>query len=221
MAPRPEASNKDAINTLVKSLEHDIIFGRLHPRERLIEDDLIVRFKAKRHTVRSALHRLEQMGIIKRQKNRGASVRDFSIEEVESIYEMRELLQHFAAYKIPLPAAPDLIRKLKEIHAAHSAAVTANDLPTVYDLNNRFHDTLFSACGNPYLVETINYLSWLAHNIRSYRIGDPDNLERARQEHQLMITALKQGDRPTLVQLCIDHIIPSKEAYIKSRVKRP
>jgi DNA-binding GntR family transcriptional regulator len=221
MTPHPKAGGKDAINTLVKSLEHDIIFGRLHPRERLIEDELMARFKVKRHTVRSALDRLEQMGIIQRQKNRGASVRNFSIEEVECIYEMRELLQQFAAYKIPLPASPDLIQELEEIHAAHSAAVAANDLSTVYDLNNRFHDTLFSACGNPYLVETINYLSWMAHNIRSYRIGDPANLERARQEHQLMITALKKGDRPTLVQLCIDHIIPSKEAYIKSRVKAP
>ena len=209
--------SKDQVQVVVKTLEHDIIFGRLHPRERLIEDELIERFSAKRHTIRTALNKLEQMGIIIRRRNRGAIVRDFTDLEVDHIYEMRELLQKFAAEKIPLPAPEELIEELTAIHEAHSSAVKDSDLPKVYDLNNQFHDTLFSSCGNPYLVETINHLSWLAHNIRSYRIGDPENLERARQEHGQMIEALKMGDRKGLVDLCLDHILPSKQAYMQSR----
>ena len=46
---------RDATRAIIKSLEHDIIFGRLHPRERLIEDELMERFSAKRHTIRTAL----------------------------------------------------------------------------------------------------------------------------------------------------------------------
>ena len=209
--------SKDQVQVVVKTLEHDIIFGRLHPRERLIEDELIERFSAKRHTIRTALNKLEQMGIIIRRRNRGAIVRDFTDLEVDHIYEMRELLQKFAAEKIPLPAPDELVAELTAIHEAHSSAVKDSDLPKVYDLNNQFHDTLFSSCGNPYLVETINHLSWLAHNIRSYRIGDPENLERARQEHGQMIEALKRGDRKGLVDLCLDHILPSKQAYMQSR----
>ena len=209
--------NKDIAQTIFKTLEHDIIFGRLHPRERLVEDELMERFSAKRHTIRTALNKLEQMGIIIRRKNRGAIVREFTNLEVDHIYEMRELLQRFAAEKITLPADQELIRELTTIHEAHSEAVRDNDLPRVYDLNNQFHDKLFSASGNPYLVESINHLSWLAHNIRSYRIGDPKNLERARQEHKLMIAALEEGDRGKLIQLCLDHILPSKQAYIQNR----
>ncbi|MCG6931021.1 MAG: GntR family transcriptional regulator [Desulfofustis sp.] len=210
-------NTKNTLQKVVKAIEHDIIFGRLHPRERLIEDELIERFAVKRHTIRTALNKLEQMGIIIRRRNRGAIVRDFTNLEVDQIYEMRELLQRFAAEKIPLPAKWELISELTAIHEAHSQAVKDNDLPRVYDLNNHFHDTLFSACGNPYLVESINHLSWLAHNIRSYRIGDPENLERARQEHRQMIEALEKGNREEFVRLCLDHILPSKLAYIESR----
>ena len=217
MGSPDQSSRKNAIKSVFKRLEHDIIFGRLHPRERLIEDELMDRFEAKRHTVRTALSKLEQMGIIVRRKNRGASVREFADAEVDHIYEMRELLQRFAAEKIPLPADKSLITELDKIHQAHSNAVQENDLPKVYDLNNKFHETFFGACGNPYLVESINHLSWLAHNIRSYRIGDPENLERARQEHQLMIEAMKAGNREQLVKLCIDHILPSKYAYMQNR----
>lgn len=217
MTKRAKGPGKIEINSVIKTLEHDIIFGRLHPRERLIEDELMQRFSAKRHTIRTALNQLEQMGIIIRRKNRGASVREFANIEVEHIYEMRELLQRFAAEKITLPVKDALITELEAIHQAHSAAVKESNLPRVYELNNQFHDTLFSACGNPYLVETINHLSWLAHNIRSYRIGDPENLERARQEHLQMIQAMTGSNRQDLVRLCIDHILPSKQAYIQNR----
>lgn len=209
--------SKDLTQTVVKTLEHDIIFGRLHPRERLIEDELIERFSAKRHTIRTALAKLEQMGMIVRRKNRGAIVRDFTQLEVDQIYEMRELLQKFATEKIPLPASKELIDNLTRIHKAHSAAVKTNDIPMVYDLNNQFHDLLFSASGNPYLVDTINHLSWLAHNIRSYRLGNPKDLEWACEEHRQMIEALKSGDRKKLTKLCLDHMLPSKQAYMQSR----
>ena len=52
--------------TVVSSLEEDIVLGRLHPRERLIEDELMRRFAAKRHVVRRALEDLQQMGVVER-----------------------------------------------------------------------------------------------------------------------------------------------------------
>ena len=41
--------------TLASALEFDILFGRLKPRERLVEDALMQRFGVKRHAVRQAL----------------------------------------------------------------------------------------------------------------------------------------------------------------------
>ena len=32
-----------------------------------------------------------------------------------------------------------------------------------------------------------------------------------------MIEALRRGDRATLVRLCVEHINPSKEAYLRSQ----
>jgi DNA-binding GntR family transcriptional regulator len=204
----------DAVDAVVAAMEDDIILGRLRPRERLVEDVLIERYGAKRYAVRQALERLAAMGIVVRARNKGAVVRDFSAREVEDIYELRELLQGHAARRIPLPAPPELVRALTDIHERHCAAVAAGDLRATRHLNNRFHDTLFAACGNPYLVEAIAQYSWLAHAIRSYRIGDPVLLAQAQVEHAQMIEALAAGDRDRLVRLCVDHIMPSKLAYL-------
>jgi DNA-binding GntR family transcriptional regulator len=202
------------VDDVVRQLEEDIIFGRLKPRERLVEDALMQRLGAKRHVVRHSLTELERLGIVVRQHNKGSAVRDFEPSEVEAIYDVRAILQRHAAKRVPLPAPKPLIDKLKAIHKRHAKAVDKGDLPTVYRLNNDFHDTIFSACGNPYLVETISEYAWLVHAIRSYRIADPKLLRQARDEHAMMIEALEAGDRKTLVTLCVNHIRPSKQAYL-------
>lgn len=199
---------------VVQFLEEDIIFGRLKPRERLVEDELMQRLGVKRHLVRQALAELERLGVVRRERNKGATVRDFDAAEVEQIYEIRALLQAHAAARIPLPVAGDLLAQLEAIHAEHAAAVDRGDLRTVYRLNNAFHDRLFGACGNPHLTTLIGHYGWLAHAIRSYRIADPQLLRQAREEHGLMLEALRRSDRATLVRLCVEHIEPSKQAYL-------
>jgi DNA-binding GntR family transcriptional regulator len=199
---------------IVRTLEADIIFGRLRPRERLVEDMLMERLGVTRHLVRQALFELERLGIVVRERNKGCAVRYFPPAEVEHIYELREVLQAHAARRIPIPAPGALIEALDAIHAEHSRAVEKGDLGAVYRLNNRFHNTLFAASGNPRLVEAIAHYAWLAHAIRSYRIADPRLLRQARDEHGAMIEALRRGDRDTLVRLAVAHIQPSKEAYL-------
>ena len=111
----------------MRALEFDILFGNLKPRERLVEDALMQRFSAKRHTVRQALVELERMGIVTRTPNRGAAVRDFAAEEVEEIAEVRATLHRRAAQRMKLPAGAALIAKLEALQRRHDKAVAARD----------------------------------------------------------------------------------------------
>ena len=201
---------------VVAALEEDIILGRIHPRERLTEDSLMARFKVKRHIVRDALSALSRSGIVEKERNKGAVVREFTPREVENIYEMRESLHRLGAERIPLPADGKLLSQLRDIQADHSAAVEVGNLRRVYRLNNEFHEAIFSASGNPYLADEIAYFAWLSHAIRSYRLADRQLLEQARSEHIQMIEALAAGNRAELVRLCVEHILPSKRAYLTS-----
>ncbi len=198
---------------LVDHIKQDIIFGRLRPRERLIEDELSIRFRASRHLVRSAFSDLEKLGLVTRRPNKGAIVRDFSPREVDEMYEMRALLQAEAVRRIPLPADRALIDRLEAIHDQYSAAVDRHDLKRVCTLNNEFHHTMFSACNNSYLAGMIQRVWVETLGIRCYAIGDPALLVRARSEHRQMLDALKVGERNRLVQLCVEHIWPALQAY--------
>jgi len=204
------------LSRLVTLLEDDIIFGRLRPNDRLVEDVLMDVHGAKRHVVRQAFVELEKLGIVVREPNKGARIKAFSPKEVADIYDIRSLLQGHAAQLVPMPAPAALLQALDEAYAAHSAAVDAGNLRAVYQMNNVFHDTIFDACGNDYLAEEIRRYATLAHAVRSYRIGDPALLRQARDEHAAIIEALRSGHRTRFVGLCVAHIEPSRLAYLKA-----
>ena len=55
-----------AAELIARRIEEDIVLGRRHPRERLIEQDLCDLFETHRGDVRPALFELERMGLIDR-----------------------------------------------------------------------------------------------------------------------------------------------------------
>lgn len=206
----------ESLTQVVEQLEEDIVFGRLRPRERLVEEELVERFGVKRHIIRQGLLELERVGVVVRLRGKGARVCEFTPEEVGQLYAVRELLEERAANQIPLPADKDLIKDLMAIHRAYGKAVDQGDLKTIYRANIRFHQVLFAACGNPYLSEAINLFAMKANVIRFYVGRDPKMFSGSRDQHEQMIEALKNGDREKLLDLCIRHLQPSPRAYIEA-----
>src|SRR5882762_3271923 len=168
--PRTAASvRKQSVSDVIaRSLEEDIVLGRRHPREHLVEQDLCERFNTHRGDVRLALFELEKKGIIQRIPNRGAIVRDLTPKEVKEIYAVREELEVMAARILPLPVATSDLDKLEEHQVKHSAAVDRGDLLTVFYSNLHFHRVLFGLCRNTCLIETIEQCAQKVYGIRAY-----------------------------------------------------
>lgn len=199
---------------IAATLEEDIIFGRLHPRERLIEEDLMQRFGIKRYVVREVLAALDRMGLIERRRNVGALVRSFTTTEVAELYAVRTLLETEAARLIPLPIPPASLARLVAIQEQHDEAVLASSPPRVFRANLAFHRALFELTGNETLQRAIAEYARQTHPIRFSALVAADYRERARSEHWRMIDALRAGDRETLVALCAEHLLPSRDAYL-------
>ncbi len=200
---------------VVRALEEDIIFGRLAPGTRLVEDVLLARFPVSRHAIRQALYQLERLGIVTRERNKGATVRRLAPDEVLQIYAVREMLQRQAALMIPLPAPVSLIDELTELDRVHGEHVENGSLRGIHEANDRFHLALFSACGNKYLVESIEHYMELSLPVRAKSLADREQLEISRRHHRMMIEALAGRDSWVLAQLCVDHLQPSKQLYLE------
>lgn len=214
MATHAEKTEHDDLS-IARALEEDIIFGRLAPGTRLTEDMLLARFAVTRHFARQALVQLETMGIVVRERNRGATVRSLTAKQVSEIYAVRELLQRQAALWIPLPAPQSLIDTLKAIHEEHGQHIEAGYLRGVHETNDRFHLTLFGACGNDHLVQSIELYMRLSLPVRANSMSSKESLRVSHEHHRLMIEMLEGRDNWVLAQLCVDHLQPSKSRYLQ------
>jgi DNA-binding GntR family transcriptional regulator len=221
MAPEPTAAEEQAPReAIVSALEEDIVLGRLHPRERLVEDTLMARFGAKRHTVRDVLTLLERMGLVERTRNVGAQVRSFTEREVHELYALRVLLEAEAARRILLPVDPAALEALSGVQRAHDAAVAANDACQVFRTNQRFHELLFGLTGDDTLRQAIAEYARRTHPIRFLSLVSAPHRLRAQKEHKQMLSALRRGDREALVRLCSEHLQPSRDAYLAAHGAR-
>lgn len=218
VAATPELRDVNSIDAanVARTLESDIIFGRLEPGARLIEDNLIARFSVTRHTARQALYELERTGIVVRERNKGVAVRSLSVREVRQIYEVRELMQRQAALRIRLPAPTACIEALERLHAEYRLHLDERNFRGVHETNDAFHLTLFAACENPYLVESIKHYMWLTLPVRAKKTVDVAHAEASHEHHFLMIQLLKGSDNWALAQLCVDHLQGPKDVYLKS-----
>ncbi|MCF3933838.1 GntR family transcriptional regulator [Acuticoccus sp. M5D2P5] len=212
----PRRHGEDLALDIARMLEEDIVFGRLHPRERLIEETIAARFGAKRHVVRLAIVELERLGLVDRARNRGAVVRVYTEKEVEDINAVRELLESEAASYIDLPLPPAAVEELEEIERQHTAAVDAGDRRGVFRTNIAFHQALFAHCGNGALTEAINIFAQKSHAYRSIAVSDRAYQDWAVGAHWEMIDAIRKEDQPRLVALCRAHLAPSKDHYINT-----
>lgn len=199
---------------IAAALEEDIVFGRLHPRERLIEEELAERFRATRHTIRQALAELERMRLIERIPHRGALVKAYNAEEVRQLYALREMLETQAAALIPLPLDEAALAPLHALQRQHALAVAAGDARAVFRADLAFHRALYAHCGNLFLAETIEELGQRAQVIRYANLRSRSSMEWARDQHAAMLDTLREGGREALVALCAAHFGPAREAYL-------
>ena len=215
-APTPLAK-PPTVSAIVEVLEHEIIFGQLHPRERLIEDELMSRFGATRHKVRQVLDELVQVGLACQERHKGTRVRDYTTEEVSDLYEIRHALQSKAICRATFPIPLEVIDQLKRLNEEHVKACQSVDLKSIFVINNEFHDLFFNACGNKFLAEAIGSYAWRSHPMRSRGFFNSEYRDKASKEHFQMIEALVAQDREKLLKLNAIHINRPRDLYIEAQ----
>lgn len=218
----PENSTTSAptpcpLNQIRQTLEEDIVLGLLAPGMRLLEDECMLRFGAKRHVVRDAFVQLEAAGLIERRRNIGALVKSFEPQEIGQLYEMRLLLEAQAMQQLDLPIAEQELAAIAAAQAEHDAAVAAADPRRIFHANHAFHARIFALTPNPFLVQSIEYFARRTHAIRFGTLLSREHQMQAQREHHAIIEALVSGDRARLLRLSHDHILTPRDHYLRLR----
>ncbi|WP_323765813.1 GntR family transcriptional regulator [Marinovum sp.] len=199
--------------TLLAELENDIIFGVYAPGTRITEDSVMESYDAKRHAVRHAFAELENQGLLVHRPRRGVEVVDYTPDEVDTLYDLRIVLETSAARRTPLPAPAEVTEALDALAQRHAEAAEQGNFREVYELNQQFHELQYSCCTNPRLAEMIARHARMAQPIRVVKYDDTAHMATVVAQHFAIIAALRGTDTDAYETSVRNHLPASAEAY--------
>jgi DNA-binding GntR family transcriptional regulator len=194
--------------------------GTLAPGEQLDEQVLASRLGVSRTPLRAAIARLSQEGLVVNLPYRGAFVREFTVEEIDGLYEVRATLEALAARKAAQRRSPEELETIGAILDECQAALEAGDVDAYGQADARFHRALAEASGNPTLVETLDGLRLRIHLFRDLANRQPGLRERAERERELIVDALARRDGDAAAHLLEQHINSIRQTVLHQLVER-
>lgn len=205
------AQTASAATIVFDALRKAIIEGELKAGEPLRQDEIARLFNVSRIPVREAISRLEEHGLVRTQRYKGAIVSDLSADEVREIQNFRALIEpEIIRHAVPRMQAQDL----SKARAACAAFAAATDPMTWGDLNRAFHAALYDASSLPYHLEvTNNAMDRVDRYLRMQLLLSRGN-ERADVEHRAILDACEAGDADAAADLTRAHIVGVRDSLL-------
>lgn len=204
MSTRKETSSK--VDELYKRLKKQIVMSELQPGQQLVELELAGTLGCSQSTVREALLRLQEDGLIQRQGYRGTTVSPISPVESEIFLELRRMLEMRAA-RLSLEHLTDTkLGILRGIVDAMEQAAQADDGYALFEKDLEFHMQLFEIANLPALTPVLMRCSVVNHRNKIAQSGNRRALLETAQRHRNIIAALQAGDADIAAEIVGHHV---------------
>ena len=202
-------------------LKKAILSGQYEPGARLGEDHLAKELGVSRTPVRECLHKLESEGLIKALETRGFIVPEDSREEVEELFEMREILEGYALRVACEAISDEQLEELNSFVNRAKNALKVNKIEEVFACNTEFHDKLHDLIkGKRRLYGLIVDLRKYVLRYRSDSLSYSDGGKRAIDGHRKIILALSLKDPVLCESIMREHVREGKDDALKYLINK-
>jgi DNA-binding GntR family transcriptional regulator len=203
------ASNRSRAEFVYETLRDAISDGRIPGGGRVREEEVARNLGVSRTPVREALQRLQQRGLLlPGPGGRGLVVAQPGHDEVVELYAMREILEGSAARFAAERATAEEIATLYELQEQLKAAEGDPMLHTT--LNRRFHQAIYEAAHNRYLMQTLESLHDSFALLRSATMRLPHRQRDSHEERRRIIAAIEQRDPILAEREAREHIVQAQ-----------
>ena len=187
--------------------------GDFQPGSRIREAEIALRLGVSRTPVREAFQRLQADGLLVLTPWRGAQVAELNRSQVVELYAMRRVLEGTAAGLAAEHATPEEIDYLFNLLEKDKSAPDTSDRHA--KINRQFHQTLYGAAHNRYLLKALNALTDSLALLKSTTYEVPGRALVARDEHVLIANAIKKRDSAAAEKAARVHIETAERARIE------
>jgi DNA-binding GntR family transcriptional regulator len=182
-----------------------ILEGQLVPGTRLREESLAKTFAVSRTPVREALLLLSGSGLVELSPNRGAMVRQLTVEDINEIYHLRAVLEAEAASLAARRVTPDTVDlldkgcdRLSQLHSAPASEQLAAD--------TFFHYGIAEASGSSRLFAMIRQVSATTEAYRASIAYTGEDMTEAERQHRAIAAALRKHRPAEAARLMRSHV---------------
>lgn len=213
MSGTDRTTTADAVRSL-------ILRGDYGQGERLGEVELAKLLGVSRTPIREALRSLSSEGLVDLIPNKGARVVDFTIAELEDIFELRAQVEgtaaRLAAARIDETGLEELQCLAADI-ATHALPGEGQSLDLVYDLNARFHAGVAQAAGSASLQGVIDSLFHTVAVLRTLQGFDDNAVRRSVAHHLELVAAMRARDGRWAESVMRSHLYSARASVLGPR----
>ncbi len=185
--------------------------GRYSPGDRVRSEEIARSFEVSRTPVRDALHRLQERGLLEMTPG-GLAVAVLDRRAVLEVYAMRELLEGAAARFAATNAAPADIEEIEAVARAFAAA--DGDPSRQATLNRAFHNAIYDAARNRYLIQTLQGMHDTLLLLPGTTFEAEGRHALAVAEHDAILAAIRARDADAAERLSREHIAKARDTRV-------
>ena len=212
----------EAVDKAYRAIREGIMRGTYSQGSHITAQDLAASTGISRTPVREAMRRLHSEGMIQIIPNRGAFVARWDEDEIAQIYDLRILLESFAAELAArridegqLATLQSLAEEMQELVRLKNASAEE-----IADVNDRFHKTVLRACGNPRLQDMLATIVEMPLVLSTFRQYNLEELRRSANQHSELVAALEVHDPEWARSVMAAHIMSARHTLLRSLNER-
>lgn len=209
---------RNASAAATELIREAIVDGRLPPGRRLKEEELAGELGISRTPVREALLILQAEGLVDAAPNRGAVVRSHDASDLEDLYQLRALLEGYAARRAAANVSEAAVAGLAESCERFEGLIDG-DVQELVKENLFFHNVILDAAGSRRVSELVRKVIELPLVYRSYIWYSVDQRRISAHYHRQITRALqaRDGERAELVMK--EHVFEARDVLV-AQVRR-
>lgn len=192
-------------------LRDKIVMLHLAPGAPLNEATLMAELQLGRTPIREAVQRLASEGLITLRPRRGAFVADLSITDLQQIFEVRRVIEGYAAVLAAERATAADCATLRTALAQLQNGDSNGDTQLHMEIDRQFHRALARSAHNKYLETTLSRLYHLNLRLWFLALAKIGPMRESIEELQRVIDAIERHDGPAAESAIRDHITGFQE----------
>jgi len=206
---------KSLTAVVLDDIRRRILTGDFRPGERINESEIALKLGISRSPVREAFRVLEGEGLITTLPRKGSFITEISAQDVEELFEIREILECHAIECIRKRAkkSPDELRALIE-----EVGRELLRKPDIFTVISGFHFSLVELSNNYRLIELYKILGASLRRYQFIYLSKKGQRDVSLEHHQVIVDALKGGNYSDIKKLLKRHI-RCVENMVKMQIK--